>query len=79
MQSEKLMRCAHSLCKCLVETEDQFCSDACANANGHETTPCPCAHPECASSQADFEKSGANVAMAREISEPNLVGPRLVR
>ena len=79
MQSEKLMQCAHSAYKCLVETEDRFCSDACANADGHEITPCPCAHPECGENEPHVEKSDSCIAIAREVSAPNLVGPRLVR
>ena len=51
MQSETLMRCAHPPCRCLVETEDEFCSAACRRAQHSPDGPCRCGHPECMEKQ----------------------------
>ena len=63
MQSENLMPCGHAACKCLVETEDLFCSDACANAARRQIVPCPCAHPECAENEPN---KGGSLVLAGE-------------
>ena len=60
MQSENLIPCAHASCRCLVETEDLFCSEACARARDRETFPCPCGHPECAENQRASNENAGN-------------------
>jgi len=48
MQSENLIKCLHTPCRCLVELEDQFCSTACGSAKEAPLGPaCSCGHPEC--------------------------------
>jgi hypothetical protein len=47
MQSESLMKCAHDPCRCLAETEDEFCSTFCARAKAQGRETCECGHPEC--------------------------------
>jgi len=55
MQSENLIRCAHAPCRCLVETEDLFCSAVCASSKDKHIIPCPCGHQECAESEQAVE------------------------
>jgi hypothetical protein len=47
MQSENLIKCAHAACRCLVEVEDEFCSQGCGDAKDAPGNHCPCGHPEC--------------------------------
>jgi hypothetical protein len=51
MQSESLMRCAHHPCRCLVETEDEFCSPVRRRAQHSPDESCSCNHPECQEKQ----------------------------
>ena len=67
MQSANLIPCAHAPCRCLVETEDHFCGEACARARNRGSFPCPCGHPECAENQ---RASNENVAEERSASTP---------
>ena len=51
MQSENLMKCAHDPCRCLVETEDEFCSEFCSTAKEKRNETCACGHSECSLSE----------------------------
>lgn len=37
-------RCAHIGCACLMQDDEDFCSEACEGANGGA---CPCGHLAC--------------------------------
>jgi hypothetical protein len=64
MQSENLMRCVNKLCRCQVETEDQFCSQACRQAQTSPQGNCQCGHPECvAARQAAGADGGEGTAV----------------
>lgn len=46
--------CKHASCQCVIEADQEYCSDACRRANENAGTVgqemqegCPCAHPEC--------------------------------
>jgi hypothetical protein len=66
MQSEGLMMCAHHPCRCLVETEDEFCSPACRRAQNSSGEPCRCGHPECAEKQ----KTAGRTSVPRQTTDP---------
>ena len=57
MQSESLMKCGHGACRCLVETEDEFCSAACAQAKARGLETCECGHSECATASESVRNS----------------------
>jgi hypothetical protein len=61
MQSENLIKCSHAPCQCLVETEDQLCSTACAAAKDEPSTRCPCGHSECIGHQRAIAESNQKV------------------
>lgn len=47
MRSVTLMKCAHSLCHCLVEAGQKFCSTTCKNGKKSEGSECSCGDPGC--------------------------------
>jgi hypothetical protein len=54
--------CEESACRCVVESGDRFCSDACRQRSEDASTPgvpCTCQHVAC---QADSEDRGKGVA-----------------
>lgn len=63
MQSENLMKCAHDSCRCLVETEDEFCSASCAEAKD-TGSPCGCGHSDCTVSDERMEGNWRQVTRA---------------
>ena len=67
MQSENLMPCGHAVCKCLAETEDLFCSKACADAEGRQIVPYPCAHAECADNQPNTGRQNSSLLSTGEM------------
>jgi len=48
MAANNITKCGHPPCRCKVDVEEQFCSEACANAEDVTRNPCPCGHLECA-------------------------------
>ena len=60
MPSTDVTKCLHPPCKCNVEVEEPFCSEACAAATDRQLTPCPCGHPECVGPEdaVDVEEVG---------------------
>ena len=42
-------RCAHAGCACLMQDDEEFCSDACETAAGNDDDSCGCGHLACTS------------------------------
>jgi len=47
MTSNPIIKCSHLPCRCSVETDEPYCSEACADAKDMPQIQCPCGHPEC--------------------------------
>ena len=45
-------RCAHAGCACLMQEDEEFCSDACEAAAGDDNS-CDCGHLACTSHEED--------------------------
>jgi len=46
---ERLCKCAHELCECMVQPEQEYCSTYCSTADDVEETEiqCDCGHDSC--------------------------------
>ena len=51
----EVTKCAHPVCRCIVETEEPFCSAACAELKNAPHAECPCGHPECVGGERAVE------------------------
>ena len=47
MADKGVVKCRHRPCKCLVESDELYCGEACAALEHDGSTQCPCGHAEC--------------------------------
>jgi hypothetical protein len=66
MEANRFTKCAHPSCCCTVETEEPFCSAACAEARGAPQTNCPCGHAECVGQEQAVDEEVDVPAASRE-------------
>jgi hypothetical protein len=48
MADTEQKKCAHPACTCMVEQDEEYCSQYCEDASDEVEISCDCAHPGCA-------------------------------